>query len=128
MVALAPILAPLPTWVSRYSSLRSTELRGVYDIGEYHARAAEDIISQDDSVVNGYIVLNTDVISEDGFSSYIDVLPEHAAFANFGAGHHMYPMPDFGAGSNVRGLVNDGGFVNEDIFHGGSQFYTLKLC
>jgi hypothetical protein len=100
---------------------------GINHIGKHHTRAAKNIIRQYDPVVDGYVVLDSDVVAENGISSYIDVLAKYATFPNLGAGHHMYPVPNFGPCSNVHGLVNDGGFVDKYIVHVFAHNYTLYI-
>ena len=100
---------------------------GINHIGKHHTRSAKNIIRQYHSVVNRYIILNADVVAKDGFSSYVDVLAKYATFPNLGAGHHMHPVPNFGAGSNGGRLINDGGFVYKYIVHVFAHNYTLYM-
>ena len=89
-------------------------------IGEYHARATKNVISQDHSVVDGYIILNSNVVTKDSFSSNIHILAKYATFPYFCAGHHMRPVPYLGARPNVCGMIDNGGFMYEYIVHSGS--------
>jgi len=57
---------------------------GIYDIGKNHGRAAKYIVFKDYTLINGYIVLNLDVVSDFNLWGNNHILPDVASISNFG--------------------------------------------
>jgi hypothetical protein len=84
----------------------------VDNIGKYHTRPAKNIVFQDNFVVDRNVVLDLDIIAQPGSTAYIAILAKHALTSNFGPGHYMNPVPDFGSIAYLRGGFNDSGIVD----------------
>ena len=64
------------------------------DVGEHHARAAEDVVLEHDALVDRHVVLDLDAVADDDVGADVHVLPERAAAADARARHDVAPMPD----------------------------------
>jgi hypothetical protein len=92
----------------------------VVDVGQYHARAAEDVVFQGDVIVDGDVILHLDVVADDHTVAHEAVLAERAVFANTGTAADVDPVPDPAAGANGGAVINDGGLMDLVVEHCGS--------
>ncbi len=81
----------------------------IVNIGEDHARAAENVIFQVHVVVDRDIVLDLDVVANGHAIADKDVLAERAAFTDAGTRTDMDPVPDACCLADLRTPVHDGG-------------------
>ncbi len=79
----------------------------VVHVGEYHARAAEDVIFKGDVVVDRYIILNLDVVADDDLVADKNVLTQRAAVANADSRGDVPPVPDACVVADLCAFVDD---------------------
>ena len=66
----------------------------VVDVGEHHARTAEDVVLERHVVVDGDVVLDLDVVADHDAVADEDVLAERAVAPDAGAAADVHPVPD----------------------------------
>ena len=71
--------------------------------------AKEHIVLDGDTVVNGHIVLDLNIVTYDAAGGDHCVLAKGTACANLRASAHVAKMPDTRACANLTGLIDDGG-------------------
>ena len=86
---------------------------GCADVREHHARSAENVVLEYDSVVDGNIVLNLDSIADPHSARYEDVLSELAAAADDRAAHDVTEVPDLSVVADDGTFVDDRAFVDK---------------
>jgi len=91
---------------------RKSRARGA-DVGKHHARSAEDIVLEYDTVVDGDVVLNLDSIADPHAACHEDVLSELAVPAYDGAAHDVTEMPDLGVVADDGSIIDDRAIVDE---------------
>lgn len=83
----------------------------VVDVGEDHARPAEDVVLEGDVVVHRDVVLHLDVVADLDAVADEYVLAERALLADTGAATDVHPVPDAGALAYGGAFIDDGGVV-----------------
>jgi len=78
---------------------------GVKDIRKDHGGATEYIIFQNHAIIKGDIVLNLDVISQNGAGRNKYILPDDAILPDLRPGHDMREMPDLGLVTNFDRFI-----------------------
>lgn len=82
-------------------------------IGEYHAGTQEHIIGDFYAFVNRNIILHFHPVADGNMRGHKHILAKYAVFTNMAIRHQMRKMPHLGAITDVRAVVDDGGFVYE---------------
>ena len=86
---------------------------GIDDIGEDHAGAAEDVIFQGDTFIDGNVILNLASLSDGDVRTDHDILTDVAVIAEEGTGQNMGKMPDLCPPADRHTVIHHRGFVNE---------------
>ena len=79
----------------------------IIDIGEDHARPAEDVVLDLHGIVNGDVVLHLDVVADGHVIADEDVLAEGTAFPDPGPGANVGEVPDAAAVADLSALIDD---------------------
>lgn len=90
---------------------------GIDDIGEDAGGTQETVVFDDDAGVDGDIVLDLDVVTEDDTRGDDHILAEAAVFANLCAGHDVGEMPDLRAPANLGAFIDIAGRVDKEVGH-----------
>jgi hypothetical protein len=91
------------------------------DIREYTARPQENIIIADHTFVDGDVILNFYIFTQDDSGRNDYVLTNVASLAQLGTGHNMAKVPDLAVVTNARSRIYNRGLVSEIVGH-----YLLK--
>src|SRR5262249_20580237 len=76
-------------------------------------RAAENVVFQLDSGIDGNIVLDFHVVADTNAAGDVHVLPKITFFADLAIGHNVREVPDFGAVADRAWLVENGRRVDK---------------
>lgn len=90
----------------------------VGDVGEHTAWTEKHIILDFATGVDGYVVLNFDIIADHDIVCDVHVLSEGAVFTYTGAGLYVTEVPDAGAFPDFHRSIHPGGFMNGDTGKG----------
>jgi len=85
----------------------------VYYVGKHCRGSAKDVILEDDSRVDGDIILNFYVVADDAARRDDYVLAHIAVFSNHGSLHDVAEMPNLCSLADGAGFVYERGFVDE---------------
>lgn len=87
-------------------------------VGENNRRSAEDVIAKFDEVINRDIVLHAAAPPDFYPRTDVGVLAKRTFGPDFDVGSaDMTEVPEFGALTDLRAGIDDGGFVNENVLH-----------
>lgn len=89
----------------------------VIDVGEDHARAAENVVFQRDVVVHRDVVLHLDVVADDDLVADEHVLAKGAITADDCLAADMNPMPNAGVLADLGAFIDDGRRVYRVVTH-----------
>ena len=110
-----------PALYQRRAGLIHTAYGGAWVpyVGEYHGRAAENLIFQRYMAIYADIVLNLAAVADAYMGVHIDILPYIASGFDDGRTHNMAEMPDMRAFADACAFVDDAAGVDE-AFQGGT--------
>src|SRR5215472_18468142 len=86
---------------------------GITHICEHTGWSQEHVIFDDNSSIDGHIILNLDVASHCRATINIHVLPDDATLANSSTLHDVRKVPNLRASSNLGSFVDIGGLVHK---------------
>src|SRR5690606_21339227 len=86
-------------------------------VGKDHARAAKDVVFEDDALIYRDVILYLHVTSYLHVFCHVDVLPDRAVGAYLAVATYVADMPYLGALSDARSLVYVRRFVHKVIAH-----------
>lgn len=86
---------------------------GVDDIGEDARGAAEDTVFEGHPLKHRDIVLDLDIVAYLDTPADEDILADNTVPADGDIWHDMAEVPDFDTVADLKGSLNDAGFVNE---------------
>lgn len=77
------------------------------DVGEHHARTAENVVFQGNAVVDGYVVLDFYAVADLHVVGNENALAEHAIIADFGRFTDVNEVPDTRVIADRRAGIDD---------------------
>lgn len=83
------------------------------DVCEDSRGPTEDVIFEDNTVIEGDIILDLASIANNHVRTHVNVLSEYAVATDLGMFHDVTEMPDPSPLSDFTGIVDDGRFVSE---------------
>ncbi len=87
------------------------------DVRENHARSAKDVVFERHAFVDRHIVLNLHVIADRDAAGHKHVLSQPTLYSEPRTGHDVREMPNLGLGADLSPLIDDRGFVGEEVSH-----------
>ena len=103
---------------------REMRPRGTH-VREYARRAAEYVILQLYAFVNGYVVLDTDAVSDPDVVRYIDILSQRTIAPNDGTFLNVAEMPDLRSCADGHAIVDITAFMDEEVLHSRCLFSNI---
>ena len=94
-------------------------------VRKYARRAAEDVILQLYAFVNGYVVLDTDAVSDPDVVRDIDILSQRTVTSDDGTLLNMAEMPNLRSRADGHAIVDITAFVNEVVLHTQALFFNI---
>jgi hypothetical protein len=103
---IGPDAGPLPDRCFFKFVFPFNETAGIDHIGKNSRRAEKDIVFNNNSLVDGYIVLNLYPVTDYRIAIDINVLANIAIPAHFATGHQVTKMPDPGSITYFCGFID----------------------
>ena len=103
---------------------RKMRPRGTH-IREYARRAAKHVILQFYAFVDGYVVLDTDAVSNPDVVRDIDILSQRTVAPDDGSFLNVAEMPNLRPRADGYAIVDITAFVNEEILHSQALFSNI---
>ena len=102
---------------------REMRPRSTY-VREHARRATEYVILQFYAFVDGYVVLNTDAVSDPNVVRDIDILSQRTIAPNDGTFLNVAEMPDLRSSADGHAIVDITAFMYEEVLHSRCLFPT----
>lgn len=94
---------------------REVRPRSIY-IRENTRRAAEDMILDLDTFVDGNVILDTDTVADADVVAHIHILAQRTVRSDHSPPLDVAEMPNFRPGANLDAVIHVAAFVNEKFF------------
>ena len=94
-------------------------------VREYARRATEYVVLQFYAFVDGYVVLDTDTVSDPDVVRNIDILSQRTVAPDDGSFLNVAEMPDLRSRADGHAIVDITAFMNEEVLHSRCLFSNI---